>query len=76
MGRTLYQVSVQEQADGQTDEGEVIKERFPLYFGMKKRMLELAEAKEALGFRPTVDRRRESSARHRGRGSAARSCFL
>jgi len=52
MGRTLYQVSVQEQADGQTNEGEVIKERFPFYFGMKKRMLELAEEKKAVGFRP------------------------
>lgn len=55
MGRTLYQVSVQEQADGQTDEGEVVKERFPFYFGMKTRMLELAEAKEALGFRPLTE---------------------
>lgn len=55
MGRTLYQVSVQEQANGQTDEGEVIKERFPFYFGMKKRMLELAEEKEALGFRPLTE---------------------
>ena len=55
MGRTLYQVSVQEQADGQTGEGEVIKERFPFYFGMKKRMLELAEEKEALGFRPLTE---------------------
>lgn len=55
MGRTLYQVSVQEQADGQTDEGEVVKERFPFYFGMKKRMLELAEEKEALGFRPLTE---------------------
>lgn len=55
MGRTLYQVSVQEQADGQTDEGEVIKERFPFYFGMKKRMLELAEEKEAVGFRPLTE---------------------
>lgn len=55
MGRTLYQVSVQEQADGQTDEGEVVKERFPFYFGMKKRMLELAEEKEAIGFRPLTD---------------------
>ncbi|AHA29595.1 hypothetical protein [Exiguobacterium sp. MH3] len=55
MGRTLYHVSVQEQADGQTDEGEVVKERFPFYFGMKTRMLELAEAKEALGFRPLTE---------------------
>ena len=55
MGRTLYQVSVQEQADGQTDEGEVIKEQFPFYFGMKKRMLELAEEKGAVGFRPLTE---------------------
>ena len=55
MGRTLYQVAVQEQADGQTDEGEITKERFPFYFGMKKRMLELAEAKEAIGFRPLTE---------------------
>ncbi|MER2125264.1 MAG: hypothetical protein ABS936_14490 [Exiguobacterium indicum] len=55
MGRTLYQVSVQERADGQTDEGEVLKERFPFYFGMKKRMLELAEAREAYGFRPLTE---------------------
>lgn len=55
MGRTLYQVSVQEQADGQTDEGEVIKKRFRFYFGMKKRMLELAEEREALGFRPLTE---------------------
>ncbi|WP_410503024.1 hypothetical protein RIF24_07180 [Exiguobacterium acetylicum] len=55
MGRTLYQVSVQERADGQTDEWEIIKERFPFYFGMKKRMLELAEEREALGFRPLTE---------------------
>ncbi|WP_214855058.1 hypothetical protein [Exiguobacterium sp. s166] len=55
VGRTLYQVSVQEQANGQTNEGEVTTERFPFYFGMKQRMRQLAEEKEALGFRPLTE---------------------
>lgn len=58
MGRTLYQVSVQEQANGQTNEGEVTTERFPFYVGMKKRMRQLAEEKEALGFRPLKEEER------------------
>ncbi|RJP02387.1 hypothetical protein D3D03_03335 [Exiguobacterium sp. RIT452] len=58
VGRTLYQVSVQEQANGQTNEGEVTTERFPFYAGMKKRMRQLAEEKEALGFRPLTEEER------------------
>ena len=55
VGRTLYQVFVQEQGTGQTNEGEVTTERFPFYFGMKKRMRQLAEEKAALGFRPLTE---------------------
>jgi len=58
VGRTLYQVSVQEQANGQTNEGEVTTERFPFYFGMKRRMRQLAEEKAALGFRPVTEEER------------------
>ncbi|MDI3235128.1 hypothetical protein QK289_08935 [Exiguobacterium antarcticum] len=55
VGRTLYQVSVQEQANGQTNQGEITTERFPFYFGMKQRMRQLAEEKAALGFRPLTE---------------------
>ncbi|HCN59325.1 MAG TPA: hypothetical protein DIS82_14315 [Exiguobacterium sp.] len=55
VGRTLYQVSIQEQANGQTNEGEITTERFPFYVGMKQRMRQLAEEKEALGFRPLTE---------------------
>lgn len=55
VGRTLYQVSVQEQANGQTNEREVTTERFPFYFGMKQRMRQLAEEKATLGFRPLTE---------------------
>ncbi|MGE6556323.1 hypothetical protein [Exiguobacterium artemiae] len=55
VGRTLYQVSIQEQANGQTNEGEITTERFPFYVGMKQRMRQLAEEKAALGFRPLTE---------------------
>jgi len=55
VGRTLYQVSVQEQPNGQTNEEEIMTERFPFYFGMKQRMHQLAEEKEAHGFRPLTE---------------------
>lgn len=58
VGRMLYQVSVQEQVNGQTNEGEVTTERFPFYFGMKQRMRQLAEEKEALGFRQLTEEER------------------
>ncbi|MCG4631496.1 hypothetical protein L0P27_09325, partial [Bifidobacterium pseudocatenulatum] len=41
--------------NGQTNEGEVTTERLPFYFGMKQRMRQLAEEKEALGFRPLTE---------------------
>ncbi|MDX1259162.1 hypothetical protein [Exiguobacterium sp. K1] len=55
VGRTLYQVSVQEQPNGETNEGEVTTERFPFYFGMKKQMHQLVEEKAAIGFRPLTE---------------------
>ncbi|MCT4780512.1 MULTISPECIES: hypothetical protein [Exiguobacterium] len=58
VGQTLYQISVQEQTNGQTNEGEVTTERFPFYVGLKKRMCQLTEEKEALGFRPLTEEER------------------
>ncbi|AFS70370.1 hypothetical protein [Exiguobacterium antarcticum] len=58
VGQTLYQISVQEQANGQTNEGEVTTERFPFYFGIKQRMRQLTEEKAALGFRPLTEEER------------------
>ncbi|WP_214893507.1 hypothetical protein [Exiguobacterium sp. H66] len=51
IGRTLHQGFIQENESGQSNDGEMTKERYPLYIGMQKRMRHLAEEKKALGFR-------------------------